>query len=64
MHGEVPFLCHLCYFAVVVLKLGLVLEPQPLEEDVGTVNLTITANKPGEVSYNVTISTVAGTAEG
>ena len=33
-------------------------------EDVGTVNLTITASKAVEFPYNVTINTRDGTAEG
>ena len=34
------------------------------EEEGGTINLTITASKPAEFSYEVMISTMAGTAEG
>ena len=49
-------------FAVVLLMLDPDTEVQ--EEDVGTVNLTITASKPAEFSYVVTINTMAGTAEG
>ena len=49
-------------FAVVLLTLDPDTEVQ--EENVGTVNLTITASKPAEFSYEVMISTVAGTAEG
>ena len=49
-------------FAVVLLTL----DPDTvvLEEDVGTVNLTITASKAVEFPYNVTINTRDGTAEG
>ena len=53
---------YLLSFAVVILTLDPVTEPQ--EEDVGTVDLTITASKPAEFPYNVTINTRAGTAEG
>ena len=49
-------------FAVVLLTL----DPDTvvLEEDVGTVNLTITVSKPVEFPYNVTINTRNGTAKG
>ena len=51
-------------YSFAVLQLRLVPVTKPLKEDVGTVDLTITASKPVEFPYNVTISTVAGTAEG
>ena len=50
-------------FTVVVLTLGPATEVQ-VEEDAGTVDLTITASRPAVSPYNVTISTMAGTAEG
>ena len=50
-------------FAVVVLTLNPANEVQ-VEEDAGTVDLTITASKPAVSPYNVTISTMPGTAEG
>ena len=48
---------------MVVLTLDPVTEVQ-IEEDAGTVDLRITASKPAECPYNVTISTMAGNAEG
>ena len=50
-------------FTVVVLTLGPATKVQ-VEEDAGTVDLTITASRPAVSPYNVTISTMAGTAEG
>ena len=50
-------------FTVVVLTLGPATKVQ-VEEDAGTVDLTITASKPAVSPYNVTINTMAGTAEG
>ena len=52
---------YLLSFAVVILTLEPVAE---VEEDVGAVDLTITACKPAECPYNVTLNTRAGTAEG
>ena len=46
---------------MVILTLDPVAE---VEEDVGTFNLTITASKPAECPYNVTLNITAGTAEG
>ena len=48
---------------MVVLTLNPATEVQ-VEEDAGTVDLTITASRPAVSPYNVTISTMAGTAEG
>ena len=48
---------------MVVLTLGPATKVQ-VEEAAGTVDLTITAPKPAKCPYNVTISTMAGTAEG
>ena len=49
-------------FAVVLLTL----DPDTVvqEEDVGTVNLTITVSQPVEFPYIVTINTRNGTAKG
>ena len=48
---------------MVVLTLNPATEVQ-VGEDVGTVNLTISASRTAVSPYNVTISTMAGTAEG
>ena len=48
---------------MVVLTLNPATEVQ-VEEDAGTVDLRITASKPAVSPYNVTINTMAGTAEG
>ena len=55
--------CALYYFAVVLLTLYPVTEVL-VEENAKRVDLIITASKPAEFSYNVTMCTMAGTAEG
>ena len=63
VYSQVPFIFCLSFAVVVVLTLNPATEVQ-VEEDAGTVDLTITAPKPAECPYNVTIGTMAGTAEG
>jgi len=62
-YGQVHLFAVLYSFAVVLLTLGPATEVL-VEENAQRVNLIITASKPAESPYNVTICTMAGTAEG